>query len=240
MFKHLFEFAYSSLLLLIVSIFVISFDALSQESDKVNVSANVDIYSSYIWRGMDMGHIPTIQPGFTVEYKDFSLGYSGSYKITGDGDNEINLFLSKSFGFITLELWDYWSYGKSGANNFLDIREGRTNHLFEGLVTLSAGDYLPLSLMGGWLFYGADESKSLYLELEYALPINNSELLFNVGYQARGNYYADKPGFVNLGLTYTQPIIISKGVSIDLLLSLIANPSEKNIFFTIGISLYNN
>jgi hypothetical protein len=240
MYKHRHGSTYFLSVLLSILILSISSHARSQSDNKLVLSANADIYSSYIWRGLDMGHKPVFQPGFSASYRNFTLGYYGSYRISGDGDNEINLYLGKSFGPVTFELWDYWSWGKSNFRGFTDFNPETTNHLLEGLVTISGGERLPLSLTGGWLFYGADPSKSIYLELQYILPVNNSQIAFNAGYQARGSYYAERPGFVNLGITYTQPLAVSDKLTLDLLLSLIANPSDKNIFFTVGLSLYNN
>jgi hypothetical protein len=240
MYKHRHGSTYSLLVLLSLLIFSLNSRAQSQTENKLVLSANADIYSSYIWRGLDMGHKPVFQPGLSATYRNFTLGYYGSYRISGEGDNEINLYLGKSIGPVTFELWDYWSWSKSNFGGFTDFNMETTGHLIEGLVTISGGEKLPLSLTGGWLFYGADPTRSIYLELQYILPVNNSQIMFNAGYQAKGSYYAEKPGFVNLGITYTQPLAVSEKLTLDLLLSLIANPSAKNIFFTVGISLYNN
>ena len=64
--------------------------------------------------------------------------------------------------------------------------------------------------------------------------------MFFAGYQAKGNYYAEKPSFVNVGATLTQQLAVTEKYSLDLLLSIITNPGNKSIFFTVGLSLYNN
>lgn len=214
--------------------------AQSKQESGITISANADIYSRYIWRGSALSSGPVFQPGLSASYKDFTLGYYGSYKIAGTGDNEINLFISKSFGPLTLEIWDYWSYDNFNIREIKNYNRATTSHLLEGIVTLSAGEFAPLSLSAGWLFYGTDATNSIYLELQYAIPVKRSEVVFTAGYQANGTYYSDRRGFVNLSATYNQPLAVSEKVSLDLILSLTANPAEKRVFFTAGISIYNN
>jgi hypothetical protein len=227
------------LLLITLLLFNRKVDAQTLSEKNISISANADLLSRYIWRGTDLGTGPAFQPGFSASYSGFSMGYFGSYNLLGNY-KEVNLFISKSVGFATFELWDYWSSEKTGLKGFSDYRSGSTSHMIEGIITLSGNDSFPLSFTGGWLFYGSDYSKSIYLELQYRVPVQNSELSFFTGYQAKGYYYAEKRGFVNVGVTYTQPLVVSNDVSLDLILSLVTNPTAKNVFFTVGLSFYNN
>lgn len=211
----------------------------SSESS-VSVSANVDFVSKYIWRGQDYGHTPSIQPGLSATWHDFTIGTWGAYRLTGDGDDELDFYISKTIGPVSFAVWDYWSYSKANPSRFTNYTAETTSHLLEGQILFSGGEKLPFNLLGSWLFYGADPSKSIYVELQYILPIKSSELMFFAGYQAKGNYYAEKPSFVNVGATLTQPLAVTEKYSLDLLLSIITNPGNKSIFFTVGLSLYNN
>lgn len=231
--------AFNILLLIIVLIFFVKVSAQTRSENHLSLSLNADLLSRYIWRGTDLGPGPAFQPGFSASYSGFSAGYFGSYNLT-NAYKEVNLFVSKSLGFITLELWDYWSSEKTGLKGFSDYRKESTSHMIEGIMTLSGGEDFPLSLSGGWLFYGSDYSKSIYIEMQYSIPYNNSEFLLFTGYQAKGNYYAEKRGFVNIGVSFIQSLSVFKGTSLDLILSLVTNPVAKNIFFTVGLILYNN
>jgi hypothetical protein len=159
--------------LLTVFFLLFSFCSLAQSKQEsgITISANADIYSRYIWRGSPLSSGPVFQPGLSASYKDFTLGYYGSYKIAGTGNNEINLFISKSFGPLTLEIWDYWSYDKFNIKEIKNYKRASTSHLLEGIATLSAGEFAPLSLSAGWLFYGTDATNSIYI---YRTSVCNS------------------------------------------------------------------
>ncbi len=58
------------------------------------------------------------------------------------------------------------------------------------------------------MFYGDDPSRSVYLELQFVQPIKEAELNLSVGYQVKGDYYANKASFVNTSIGFTQPIRI--------------------------------
>lgn len=214
--------------------------AQKEPTSSVSFSANADFVSSYIWRGLDMGHTPSFQPELSVSWRNFTIGTWSAFRLTGNGDDEVDFYLSKNIGPVSLSVWDYWSYSKSNPSRFLNYNDKTTSHLLEGQLLLSGGDKLPFNLLGSYFFYGSDPSRSMYLELQYVQPIRNAELICFAGYQPKGSYYADKASFVNIGATYTQPLGISGKCSLDLLLSLSANPADKSLFFTVGLSLYNN
>ena len=216
----------------------LSLFAQREYSSSFSFSANADVFSQYIWRGQDYGHNPSVQPGVSATWKNFTLGGWGAYKIAGVGDNELDLYVSKTMGPVSLAVWDYWSFSKKYPSNFCNYNRETTSHLLEGQILLSGGDKLPFNLLGSYFFYGSDPSKSIYLELQFIQPIKKAELMIFAGYQPKGNFYAQKNGFVNIGATLTQPLSITNRFSQDLLLSLIANPENKSIYFTIGVSLY--
>lgn len=97
--------AFNILLLIIVLISFVKVSAQTRSENHLSLSLNADLLSRYIWRGTDLGPGPAFQPGFSASYSGFSAGYFGSYNLT-NAYKEVNLFVSKSLGFITLELWD--------------------------------------------------------------------------------------------------------------------------------------
>lgn len=229
-------------LILILFLFAGNFSLSGQQDtgSPVTVSASADVFSKYIWRGQDYGHAPSLQPGLSASWRNFVIGAWGAFRLSGDGDDEIDFYITKTIGPVSLSLWDYWSYSKSNPSKYFNYNPETTSHLLEGQILLSGGEKLPFNILGSWLFYGSDPSKSIYVELQYVQPVNNSQLTFFAGYQVRGNYYAPGRGFVNMGVTLVQPMASARKYSMDLLLSLIANPENKSVFFTVGLSLYNN
>ncbi|MEI6050379.1 MAG: TorF family putative porin [Bacteroidota bacterium] len=143
----------------------------------VSTSANVDFVSRYIWRGIEIGHAPGIQPALSATWKGFTLGSWGSYKLTGAGGQETDFYLSKSVGFVTVAVWDYWNFCDTTATDFFNYGNTTTAHLLEAQVLLSGGETLPFNFLASWFFYGADPSRSIYFELQKWLEIEfNSEV----------------------------------------------------------------
>lgn len=91
---------------------------------------------------------------------------------------------------------------------------------------------------------------STYIELGYSFIINDTELNtflgFNLnkpkeansetGYIGETGFYGNTMGVVNLGLTASKYITISKKYSLPIQTSLIINPMAENIFIVCGIS----
>lgn len=215
----------------------VSVFAQKDSTASISLSANADLVSRYIWRGQDFGHTFSVQPGLSANWENFTLGAWGAYRFDGEGVDEMDIYLSKTIGPVSLAIWDYWSYSKTDPSNYLDYRKESTSHLLEAQILVSGGKKFPINLLASYFFYGADPSKSIYLELQYVQPIRKAELLFFAGFQPKGTYYAPKASFVNFGLTFTRPLI-SGDCSLDLLLSLIANPDKKSVYFVVGLSLY--
>jgi hypothetical protein len=214
-----------------------SLTAQSDTIPAVSVSANVDLVSRFIWRGMDIGHAPSIQPAVSASWKGFTLGAWGAYKLTGEGGQETDFYLSKTLGFVTIAVWDYWSFCDTTVMDFFNYSQKTTAHMLEAQVVLSGGETVPFNFLASYFFYGADTSKSVYLELQYFHKFGTFNLLVFAGYQAKGTYYVPKAAFVNAGCTVKKSIPVTDRFSIPLSLSLIFNPAGKSTYLVACISL---
>ena len=202
----------------------------------ISVSANVDLMSRYIWRGQEYGQSPSIQPGVSATWKGFTLGAWGAYKVTGPGSQETDFYLSKTFSFVTLAVWDYWTFCDTTYMNFFDYRSKTTSHLLEAQLLLSGGEKLPFNLLGSYFFYGSDSTNSIYLELQYVHSFGSFDFQAFAGFQAKGNYYSTGTAFVNLGCTVVKEIKVTNTWSLPITVSLIANPDRKSVYLVAGIS----
>ncbi|MBA4411453.1 MAG: TorF family putative porin [Bacteroidota bacterium] len=221
------------------SLLFIGSSSLYAQSDilpAVTISTNVDLLSRYIWRGQDYGHAPSIQPGISATWKDFTFGAWGAYTITGSGGQETDFYLEKTIGHFTFSMLDYWSFDDISSMDFFNYNRETTQHLPEAQVLFSGGEKLPFNLLGSYLFAVGDPSQSIYLELQYLYSTPAVELQFFAGYQAKGEYYASKPAFVNVGCTAIRTIEVTDNMSIPLSLSLIVNPSKKSTYLVAGIT----
>jgi len=204
---------------------------------KISTAVSVDLVSHYIWRGQDLGHIPGIQPGISAKWKDFTLGYWGAYRIAGSGVHETDIYFEKTIGPVTFSIWDYWNYSDSASNNYFDYNKNTTSHLLEAQVLLSGGEKLPFNLLGSYNFYGADPSNSLYFELQYVHSFGSFDTQAFAGFQAKGEYYAPKAAFVNVGCSVAKSIRITKKWAVPLSLSLIGNPETRKAYLVAGVTL---
>lgn len=215
----------------------ISLFAQTDTIPKISTSVSVDLVSHYIWRGQDYGQTPSIQPGLSATWNDFTLGYWGAYRIAGSGDHETDFYLEKTVGLVTFGIWDYWTYSDSISNNYFDYNKNSTSHVLEAQVLLSGGEKLPFNLLGSYLFYGADPTKSIYFELQYLHSFGSIDTQTFAGFQAKGEYYAPKSAFVNLGCTASKSFKITKNWSLPLNLSFIVNPDSRKAYLVAGITL---
>jgi len=203
----------------------------------ISTSVSVDLMSHYIWRGQDYGQTPSLQPGLSATWKDFTLGFWGAFRIAGSGVHETDFYLEKTIGPVTFSIWDYWSFSDTTANHYFDYKKQTTSHLFEAMVLVSGGEKLPFNVLGSYLFYGADPTKSIYFELQYLHSFGSIDTQIFTGFQAKGQFYAPKTAFVNLGCTASKSLKITKNWSLPLNLSCIVNPYSRNIYLVAGITL---
>lgn len=228
-----------SLPLLLIILFLTLAKVVSAQSDTLrdfSVDANVDLMSRYIWRGQEYGQAPSVQPGISVAWKEFTLGAWGAYKLTGAGDQETDIYLSKNIGPVTIAVWDYWCFSDTSSNNYFDYERNTTSHSIEAQLMISGGEKLPFNLLAGYFLYGADTTNSLYMELQYTHSIATFDFLFFAGFQPKGEFYGTNATFVNLGCTAIKNIKITEHFSVPLSVSAIANPSAKSVYLLAGIT----
>ena len=79
----------------------------SMAQDKVELNANVDVVSSYIWRGQKLGNA-CLQTSVGVAYKGFSLSAWSPIAFDGKDADEIDLTLAYETGNFSVSLTDYW------------------------------------------------------------------------------------------------------------------------------------
>jgi hypothetical protein len=203
----------------------------------ITVSGNVDLVSRYIWRGQEYGQAPAVQPGLSAEWKGFTVGAWGSYKLTGAGSQETDLFISKDLGPFSLSIWDYWSFSDTSAMDLFNYKEKSTSHLLEAQILLNGSDNIPFNLLASYFFYGCDSTRSVYLELQYYRTCGPVEMLFFAGVQPKGEYYGKDAAFVNLGCTAIKTIKVTDGWSLPVSVSCILNPSNKSFYIVAGVNL---
>ena len=206
-----------------------------KEPVKVEFAANAQLVSRYLWRGQDYGHAPSFQPGAELSWRGFAFGAWSALRIAGDGEPELDFYISKELGKFTFAVWDYWSYDKVLRTQYFDYNSVTTSHMFEGQVIYSTGEKNRFNLLLSSLFFGADPTKSLYGEVEYVKEFGKNEIALVAGYQFKGEYYAPHNGFVNIGCSYLRYLWDFGKYSTFVSFSLTANPALKKTFLTVAV-----
>jgi Bacterial protein of unknown function (Gcw_chp) len=165
----------------------------ADEEAKPSASADVGVFSQYIWRGYELSKDSVvIQPSMTVGYKDVSLNLWGNLDTDVYSDpsgqsqfNETDMTLSygKSFGMVNVGV-GYIYYGLDGVDDSQEI------YLSCGLDTLLSPTltvYREIAHLPSW-YISLGISHSIELMKKITLDLAGS-----VGY-----YYSDDSDFVEV------------------------------------------
>jgi hypothetical protein len=165
----------------------------AEDEAKPGASANVGVFSQYIWRGYELSKDSiVIQPSVTVGYKDVSFNLWGNldtdvYTDTRDeaqfNETDMTLSYAKTFGMVNLGV-GYIYYALDAIDDSQEI------YLSVGLDTLlspSLTVYREISHLPSW-YISFGISHSFKLPKEMTLDLAGS-----VGY-----YYSDDDSFVKV------------------------------------------
>jgi hypothetical protein len=166
------------------------------------VNLGADLVSRYVWRGIDFGNSPAIQPNLSFSWKGFNIGAWGSFAFSGNhiqvNDStildagtyaEADLFVSYTYEWFTLMVFDYFTMNglnPNEGNRYFDYANATTGHTLEGCLSFEGPENFPLQIMASTLFYGADKDQdstgvyglgsgnnySTYFELAYNFHLN--------------------------------------------------------------------
>lgn len=199
-------------------------------------STGLDIYSSYVWRGVKYGTGPAFQPAVEYSNGGFAIGAWGSVCTSEDEYAEMDLYLSYGFDFgLSVGITDYYYPG----TEYFDFSTEAGAHAVELNLGYEIGG---LSLAGNYIFNEAGGAGSvggdLYFELGYGFKNVN---LF-VG-AANGWLTAEEEGeddtfdVVNIGIGTSKEIQITDSFSLPVSGSVHLNPNSEQFMIVVGISL---
>lgn len=211
--------------------FIVVFLSISTEIKAQEISTGVDLYSTYVWRGVAYSG-PSIQPYVEFGAGGFVLGAWGSQGIDGivssddasNGFQEMDLYASYSFDFgLSLGVTDYYY---PGTLYFED-----SSHAYELNLGFEAGNF---SLSGNYIFAGGGSmGEDVYAEVGYSLGAADFFLGAGDGWHSTDTDFA----VVNVGVSTTKTIKITDSFSIPLSGAVIINPDTEQLYILAGISL---
>ena len=208
-----------------------------EEESKWN--AGLDIYSSYIWRGLKFGTGAAFQPSVDFTTGGFTIGAWGSYSTGSEEAPEADLFAGYSFNLgenasLGVTVTDYYFPGTQYFDG--------DSHYIEPMLSLGLGN---LSLMGAYMIYNAapNGSGDIYFQAGYTAGIvtltvggGNGQYSFEKE-DENGNMPDDKFAISNIGVGISKEIKITDSFSLPISGSVILNPSTEQLYVVVGISL---
>ena len=232
----------SLLFILFTAVFLLAttITARAQDEEPVSpVSIGADIMSRYVWRGLDYGASPSIQPCLEVGIGNFAIGAWGAYAVTQtknneSGTQEMDLYANYTIAeMITVGVTDYFFPMETGYNyDYFDYGSDTSLHVLEGMVAFNGLKDLPLTFMVGVNVMN-DNDHSLYLELGYSFSF--IDVFMGAG---NGIYLTsdNKFNLVNVGISKSKDLEITESFSLPVSVSLITNPDAKQVHLVFGIS----
>ena len=250
-------------LVIVILLFTASF-VTAQHSKKepvIEFSTGVDFVSGFIWRGLNLGSSPAIQPNASISAFGFELAAFGSYALIA---SEYHHFDKVPYTEFDLEL-KYSMHTKAGEFSLLvsDIflpYEGLAYSNFDGVVDnektgahdLGAGieyegpEHFPISFRLEYHFHN-DPNRSIYGELGYRFACGETDirLFFGAAMGTNGDLHGsefyeieeDEIGIINVGATISKEIKVTDSFSIPLNTSVVFNPYANAAYLVVSLSL---
>lgn len=228
--------------------------ASAQNEPKKVFDVNADFMSRFIWRGINVSHVPNIQPNLCYN-SQFGLkaGAWASAAVTGNYA-EVDLYLGYSLKGFSLTLTDYFIADETKEiNKFFNYKNENTGHQIEAAIGYDGPEKFPIHLLAGTFLYGNDKAidnmiidtitsdtvttfknqYSTYFELGYT--IRNFNIF--MGITPQEGLYGNTFGVINAGITAKRDIRLSEKFKLPVQASLITNPQKGNIYLVFGFSL---
>lgn len=232
--KHIHRFSFSLLLFLIIG------TTFSQAQFKFGS----DIYSRYIWRGVDYGNAPSFQPGISYTISGFSVGTWAAYSVGESAPGSVfaehdlwaSYGLETDFATISLYYTDYF-YPSAGLKYF-DFKDGGSHVLEAGLGYVGRESF-PISVTVYANFFN-DVDNSIYVYAGYPFAVDETTTLtvFAGATPTKSAWYAaTDAALINIGFTASKAIKFSETFSLPVSASFIVNPHIEQSYLIFGFSL---
>lgn len=224
-------------ILTVVAVLTFTSATNAQEEESSSVfDAGLDIYSSYVFRGVQFGTGPAFQPWVSASFGGLEIGAWGSVSSGFVEAAEMDLYLSYGFDFgLSLGVTDYYYPG----SDYFDLSDTNGSHGIEINAGYEIGGF---SVAANYIVNEAPgagtDGGDMYFELGYSFE--NVSLFAGAG---NGWHTGEDPGeddefgVVNVGLSTSKDISITESFSLPLSGSVILNPQSKQFYIVVGISL---
>lgn len=209
------------------------------------IKLGADIYSRYLWRGLDFGDAPAFQPSLSYTFGGFTLGAWGSYAFPTGGTTyaENDLYATYSIateksGTFAAAITDYYIPSAGIPFGYFKPKNSyAAAHTIEGGIVYSGPELFPVSV-SLYTNLSNDPDNSTYIQFGYPLTVEETTLTFTAGFvTAKSAYYVtDKADVTSLCINASKTISITDKFSIPINVSYIGNPSQDKTYLVFGAS----
>jgi hypothetical protein len=224
-------------------ILIITIVLLSSTTYFSQLKFGTDIYSRYIWRGLNLGgDSPSFQPGLSYSAYGFTVGFWGAYSFPGNGTtySENDIYASytlttENVGSFSLLYTDYYIPSLGIPFGFYQRSGGA--HVLEGGLSYVGPEIFPVSLSSYYNIH-CDPDNSVYLQVGYPFVISDASLTVAAGFvPAKSAYYlTDKGTIINVIITASKSIALSDKFALPINVSYINNPKLDISYLAFGAS----
>ncbi len=227
----------------------VAFPATISAQEKVESDIGLDLVSSYIWRGQDLGNV-SVQPFLSVAYKGFSLSAWGSVGFEKSDTKELDLTLGYETGGFSVSVTDYWF---DGGPAYFHYGTHNTSHTFEAQIGY---DFGPVAVnwytnFAGNVGYRSDGKKAYasYAAVSAPFRLGGIDWTATVGvtpwendfYGGGENSTYSKEmiaGFAvcEVGVQAQKEIRVTSSWQLPLFAQIVWNPSTEGAYFVAGLS----
>ncbi|MEM1128566.1 MAG: hypothetical protein AAGI71_18120 [Bacteroidota bacterium] len=232
-------------------------ESTAQEADAtplVDVTAGVTLTSRFIYRGLNLGEAPQVQPNITLRVGHFELTGWSSHPIAQAADESVGsprqanyrevLFwalyhIDVGVGTLTPYIQNHYN---PNTGRLFDMDDGGDGaHFLQAQLMFSGHDgWLPIDAMVGYVVYN-DPGRSVYVEAGYRFSVDQVNLrAFAGGVPGKSpfNGVPERGAYItNVGLTATRAIPLTDRFELPLSVGLIFNPYTENAYGVFSLSL---
>lgn len=233
------EFKFIKRGLALIAAFVMCGVGYAQSSFEVDFHA--DVFSRYVWRGMDQGQGASVQPSLEMSLGGFSLGAWASSSVAKVTDvDEVDLSLSYGTDHFSATLTDY--YWNSGTAKYSDYKH---DHYFELGLNYKISDSFPMSFNWNTILFGGKASEmdedddrmfSSYFNLAYDFDVKGVGLTPAIGLNPWKSQYDDGFSVMDITLTASKEFKITDSWTLPTQAQFIVSPAMDKVYFVVGIS----
>jgi uncharacterized protein (TIGR02001 family) len=208
----------------------------AQEEEKESLwNAGLDIYSSYIWRGLKFGTGVAFQPSVDFTAGGFTVGAWGSFSTGSEEAAEADLYAGYSFSLgekisLGITVTDYYFPGNAYFAG--------ESHYIEPLVSLGIGAFtFTAAYMEGMGDDAINSTSDVYLQAAFTKGIVSLTVGGGDGqYSIEEDDEEDKFAISNIGIGIAKEIKITDSFGLPLSGAVILNPSSEQLYVVVGIS----